>query len=141
MSQKYILISSLINMTSGLLILKKKKKSTLHVYWFLRFFPPLTLVYCSYAAIFSKKNPTLYVYSNLHIYWFCNFCTYPSCLFQPPRLSREMRVHTVVCQIDVHARLLIMRKKSHLHNLILVCTFIVFVKRFPLHVYYILQVY
>ena len=38
---------------------------------------------------------------------------------------------TLVCQIDVHARLLILRKKSPLHGLILVCTFIDFEKKFP----------
>ena len=38
---------------------------------------------------------------------------------------------TLVYRIDVHARLLILRKKSPLHGLILVCTFIVFEKKFP----------
>ena len=36
-----------------------------------------------------------------------------------------------MCRIDVHARLLILRKKSPLHSLILVCTFIDFEKKFP----------
>ena len=36
---------------------------TLHVYWFLRFFPVLVMY-----NFFSPKNPTLHVYSNLHIY-------------------------------------------------------------------------
>ena len=51
--------------------------------------------------------------------------------------------HTLVYRIDVHARLLILRKKSPLHSLILVCTFIDFEKKFPpalsyfgLHVYW-----
>ena len=43
---------------------------------------------------------------------------------------------TLVCRIDVHARLLILRKNSPLHGLILVCTFIVFEKKIPLHVYF-----
>ena len=38
---------------------------------------------------------------------------------------------TLVCRIDVHARLLILRKKSPLYGLILVCTFIDFEKKFP----------
>ena len=40
-------------------------------------------------------------------------------------------LHTLVYRIDVHARLLILRKKSPLHGLILVCTFIDFEKKFP----------
>ena len=48
---------------------------------------------------------------------------------------------TVVYQIDVHARLLILRKNSSLHGLILVCTFIVFELKVPLQVYFILHVY
>ena len=36
---------------------------------------------------------------------------------------------TLVYRIDVHARLLILRKKSPLHGLILVCTFIDFEKK------------
>ena len=39
--------------------------------------------------------------------------------------------HTLVYRIDVHARLLILREKSPLHGLILVCTFIDFEKIFP----------
>ena len=38
---------------------------------------------------------------------------------------------TLVYRIDVHARLLILRKKIPLHGLILVCTFIDFEKKFP----------
>ena len=38
---------------------------------------------------------------------------------------------TLVYRIDVNARLLILRKKSPLHGLISVCTFIVFEKKFP----------
>ena len=38
---------------------------------------------------------------------------------------------TLVYRIDVHARLLILRKKSPLHGLILVCTFIAFEKKVP----------
>ena len=38
---------------------------------------------------------------------------------------------TLVYQIEVHARLLILRKKSPLHGLILACTFIDFKKKFP----------
>ena len=37
---------------------------------------------------------------------------------------------TLVYRIDVHARLLILRKNSPLHGLILVCTFIDFEKKF-----------
>ena len=43
---------------------------------------------------------------------------------------------TLVYRIEVHARLLILRKKSPLHGPILVCTFIVFEKKIPLHVYF-----
>ena len=43
---------------------------------------------------------------------------------------------TLVCWIDVHARLLILRENSPLHGLIWVCTFIVFEKKIPLHVYF-----
>ena len=39
--------------------------------------------------------------------------------------------NTLVYRIDVHARLLILRKNSPLHGLILVCTFIDFEKIFP----------
>ena len=45
-------------------------------------------------------------------------------------------IDTLVCRIDVHARLLILRKNSSLHGLILVCAFIVFEKKIPLHVYF-----
>ena len=38
---------------------------------------------------------------------------------------------TLVYRIDVHARLLILRKKSPLYGLISVCTFIYFEKKFP----------
>ena len=39
---------------------------------------------------------------------------------------------TLVYRIDVHARLLNLRKNFPLHGLILVCTFIDFEKRFPI---------
>ena len=39
--------------------------------------------------------------------------------------------NTLVYRIDVHARLLILRKNSPLHSLILVCMFIDFEKIFP----------
>ena len=38
---------------------------------------------------------------------------------------------TIVYRIDVHARLLILRKNSPQHGLILVCTFILFEKKNP----------
>ena len=38
---------------------------------------------------------------------------------------------TLVCRIDVHARLLILSKNSPLHGLILICTFIDFEKKNP----------
>ena len=47
-------------------------------------------------------------------------------------------VNTLVYRIEVHARSLILRTNSPLHGLILVCTFIDFEKKFPLHVYSIL---
>ena len=40
-------------------------------------------------------------------------------------------IHSLVYRIEVHARLLILRKKSYLHWLILVCKFIDFEKKFP----------
>jgi hypothetical protein len=39
--------------------------------------------------------------------------------------------YTLVYRIDVHARLLILRKNYPLHGLILVCTFIDFEKKLP----------
>ena len=48
----------------------------------------------------------------------------------------KKRIGTLVYQIDVHARLLILRKKFSLHGLILVCMIIVFEKKIPLHVYF-----
>ena len=81
---------SLTNVKSGLLILKKN--STLHVYWFLRFFPPSTPRLLHLCTSFFPKNPTLHVYSNLHVYWFCNFCTPPR-LFQPPCLVIWQLLH------------------------------------------------
>jgi hypothetical protein len=51
-------------------------------------------------------------------------------------------IPTLVCRIiDVHVRLLILRKNSPLHRLILACTLIVFEKKLPLHVYSILHGY
>ena len=44
----------------------------------------------------------------------------------------KLRLPTLVCRIDVHARLLILRKNFPLHGLIWVCTFIDFEKNFPL---------
>ena len=41
------------------------------------------------------------------------------------------QANTLVYRIDVHARLLILRKNFPLHGLILVCTFIDFEKKFP----------
>ena len=46
------------------------------------------------------------------------------------------QLSTLVYRIDVHARLLILRKKFPLHGLIWPCTFIVFEKKIPLHVYF-----
>ena len=43
----------------------------------------------------------------------------------------RLKVLYIACRIDVHARLLILRKKSPLHDLIWVCTFIDFGKKFP----------
>ena len=42
-----------------------------------------------------------------------------------------MNSTTLVYRIDLHARLLILRKKSPLHGLILVCTIIDFEEKFP----------
>ena len=41
------------------------------------------------------------------------------------------QLSTLVCWIDVHAHLLILRKNFPLHGLIWVCTFIDFEKKFP----------
>ena len=49
--------------------------------------------------------------------------------FDEGKLKRK--IYTLVYRIDVHARLLILRKKSPLYGLILVCTFIDFQKKFP----------
>ena len=46
-------------------------------------------------------------------------------------LHQQEKLCTLVYRIDVHARLLILRKKSPLHGLILVCTFIDFEKKLP----------
>ena len=48
-----------------------------------------------------------------------------------PRYKTHLLRGTLVYRIDVHARLLILRKKSPLHGFILVCTFIDFEKKFP----------
>ena len=48
--------------------------------------------------------------------------------FDEGKLKRK--IYTLVYRIDVHARLLILRKNSPLHGLILVCTFIDFEKKF-----------
>ena len=52
---------SLINVKSRLPILKNstihKKKSTLHVYWFLRFFPPSTPHFLELCTSFFQKIP------------------------------------------------------------------------------------
>ena len=42
---------------------------------------------------------------------------------------------TPVYRIEVHARLLILKRNSHLHGLILVSTFIILRKFSPLHIY------
>ena len=42
-------------------------------------------------------------------------------------------LHTLVYQIEVQACLLILKRNSRLHSLILVCTFIILRKIFPLH--------
>ena len=47
----------------------------------------------------------------------------------PPKASESQC--TLVCRINVHARLSILRKKSPLHGLTWVCTFIDFEKKFP----------
>ena len=67
---------SVINMETRLLSLIF---STLHVYWFLRFFHPPLIVYCSHVHIFSQKIPPSS---------FINWGTFapPPRLFQPPRL-------------------------------------------------------
>ena len=51
-------------------------------------------------------------------------------------IFKTVKPPTLVCRIDVHARLLILRKESPLHGLNLPCTFIVFEKKIPLHVYF-----
>ena len=51
----------------------------------------------------------------------------------------ESEQPTLVYRIDVHARLLILRKNSPLHGLILVCTFIDFEEIFPLQIRYDLR--
>ena len=50
--------------------------------------------------------------------------------------SFQLQSATLVCRIDVHARLLILRKKFPLHGLIWPCTFIAFEKKILLHVYF-----
>ena len=56
-----------------------------------------------------------------------NLCT----MCSKPRTTTGSKLGTLVCLIDVHVRLLILRKKSPLHGLILVCAFIDFEKKFP----------
>ena len=65
-SDSYYTLISLINMKSRLPILKNstlyKKKSTPHVYWFLRLFPssnPLLLEFCT--SIFQKIPPSMFI--------------------------------------------------------------------------------
>ena len=59
-----------------------------------------------------------------------------SFIFQPilmavQRGNVQCSYGTLVCRIDVHARLLILWKKSPLYGLIWVCTFIDFEKKIP----------
>ena len=52
-------------------------------------------------------------------------------MYEALNFLQKKWLSTLVCRIDVHARLLILRKKSTLHGLILVCTFNVFEKKIP----------
>ena len=75
-------LNSLINMTSCLLILKN---STLHVYWFLRFFPPSTPRLVELRVyVFQKIPPSRFI----SISTFSDLAAFacPPCLFQSPRL-------------------------------------------------------
>ena len=67
------------------------------------------------------------VISQQHRLYISLICYYYILLYSGP----SQLPHTLVYRIDVHARLLILRKKSPLHGLILVCTFIDFEKKFP----------
>ena len=90
-------------------------------------------VHCN-SKEFPKKNSKQFPKNSFFI-----FFNYKRIL----KNSKEIltRAYTLVCLIDVHARLLILRKNFPLHGPILVCMFIVFEKKIPLHVYSILHVY
>ena len=77
-----------------------------------------------YMNIFHKtetQTAILRCWMGLYLNWFKSYDTKCKCIF--------LDLATLVCRIDVHARLLILRKNSPLHGLILVCTFIVFEKK------------
>ena len=78
---------------------------------------------------FEKKFPPARPYFGLYVYWFWEN-------IPPARLF-----HPMWTALFWSARLLILRKNSPLHGLILVCTFIDFEKKIPLHVYFVLHVY
>ena len=69
--------------------------STLQIYWFLRFFNPPLLVYCSYVLLFFQKitPSTLFPTSS-----FINSGTFapPPHLFQPPRLLERWEYKTTL---------------------------------------------
>ena len=85
-------------------------------------------VHCN-SKEFPKKNSKQFPKNSFFI-----FFNYKRIL----KNSKEIltRAYTLVCLIDVHARLLILRKNFPLHGLILVCMFIVFEKKIPLQVYF-----
>ena len=62
---------------------------------------------------------------------FCLLKTMNVCEPNPIQQLAVILTDTLVCRIDVHARLLILRKKFPLHGLIWPCTFIVFEKKNP----------
>ena len=68
---------------------------------------------------FDKKFPPARSYFGLHVYWFWE--KFPPCT----------SIFSCTAALFWSARLLILRKNSPLHGLILVCTFIDFKKIFP----------
>ena len=70
------------------------------------------------------------IYS-FHYWFFFSRCFFlVLCTKNINRYFGNFCIGTLVYRIDVHARLLILRKKSTLYGLILVCTFINFEKTF-----------
>ena len=103
---------SLGKKTVGILIWFRVQSTFKFWYFFRKSLWCVLFVNSIWAAYHAPTHHTQH--STLHLWW-----------------VSSTPFSTLVCRIDVHTRLLILRKKSTLHGLILVCTFIDFEKKFP----------